>query len=111
MAEELLTVRWLVLYILICTVSLCATADAEERSMVLRVGALIPQGSEPAGLREGLAELGYIEGKNLVIEWRGHSRSYQPSDSALYDFGICRQRARTPSPPFATIEWAIRLSL
>jgi putative ABC transport system substrate-binding protein len=38
-----------------------------------RIGFLSPlpeSGAVPAGFREGLRELGYIEGKNILIDWR-----------------------------------------
>ena len=49
--------------------------EAQQPAKVPRIGFLI--GSSPAGsaarieaFRQGLRELGYIEGKNIVIEWR-----------------------------------------
>jgi putative ABC transport system substrate-binding protein len=44
-----------------------------EQPPVARVGVLNPQSAPPPieeGLRKGLEELGYVEGKNLVLEWR-----------------------------------------
>ena len=50
-------------------------ADAQQPKKVPRIGYLSSQ--EPAressraeGIRLGLRELGYIEGQNIVIEWR-----------------------------------------
>lgn len=46
-------------------------AGAEQASPVPRIGVIAPQASAHAdGLREGLRDLGYMEGKNIVFEWR-----------------------------------------
>jgi len=54
---------------------LCVSADAQQQAKVPRIGYLsgaslsaIPARIE--ALRQGLRELGYVEGKNIVIEWR-----------------------------------------
>src|SRR5438093_9222832 len=51
------------------------TAQAQQPKKVPRIGFLI--GSSPAAIaarieafRQGLRDLGYVEGKNIVIEWR-----------------------------------------
>ena len=53
-------------------------SHAQQQGKVWRVGYLL-QGTRPASLPEapgisaflrGMRELGYVEGKNLVIEWR-----------------------------------------
>ena len=53
-------------------------AEAQEAKKVPRIGVLnpgiltpqSPGGGAPAALREGLRELGYVEGQNIIIEWR-----------------------------------------
>ena len=51
------------------------TAEAQQPTKVPRIGYLAPTfpSSTPVrreALRQGLRELGYVEGKNIVIEWR-----------------------------------------
>ena len=54
--------------------ALCGSADAQQPTKVPRIGFL---GTSPSAIaarieafRQGLREVGYVEGKNIVIEWR-----------------------------------------
>src|SRR5262245_47798643 len=66
------TLLWLVTLLLL---ALCASAEAQQPAKAPRIGFL--GGSSPSAIsarieafRQGLRELGYVEGKNIVIEWR-----------------------------------------
>jgi putative ABC transport system substrate-binding protein len=52
--------------------ALCLSAEAQKSTKLPRIGYLrstiIPARQE--AFREGLRELGYVEGKNIIIEWR-----------------------------------------
>jgi putative ABC transport system substrate-binding protein len=53
----------------------CSSAEAQQPTNVPRIGYLIgvppsPYSARTEAFRKGLRELGYIEGKNIVIEWR-----------------------------------------
>jgi putative ABC transport system substrate-binding protein len=55
--------------------ALCLAADAQQPTKIPRIGYLT--GSSPSATSarteaflQGLRELGYVEGKNIVIEWR-----------------------------------------
>jgi putative ABC transport system substrate-binding protein len=54
--------------------ALCASAEAQQSTRIPRIGYLqIPAAPNAARLeafRQGLRELGYVEGKNIVIEYR-----------------------------------------
>src|SRR5262249_688505 len=55
--------------------ALGVTAEAQQRKKVPRIAYLsaIPPSANAArheAFRQGLRELGYVEGKNIVIEWR-----------------------------------------
>ena len=65
--------RGLVLAALIGTAPVCLSVHADSPQAIPRIGMLMPQMADAPlgdGLREGLRELGYIEGKTIVIESR-----------------------------------------
>jgi putative tryptophan/tyrosine transport system substrate-binding protein len=68
--------KWLGLIALIVTCAICgAVAQAQQPANVPRIGYLAGSSlSDLAGrieaFRQGLRELGYVEGKNILIEWR-----------------------------------------
>jgi len=49
-------------------------AEAQQAGKVYRIGVLMnlypPDADPPQALRQGLRDLGYVEGQNLVIDWR-----------------------------------------
>jgi putative ABC transport system substrate-binding protein len=49
-------------------------AEAQQAKKVYRVGVLMslyaPESDPPQAFREGLRDLGYVEGQNLIIDWR-----------------------------------------
>jgi putative tryptophan/tyrosine transport system substrate-binding protein len=54
--------------------AVAVVAQAQQPTKIPRIGYLAPTFPSTAGrreaLRQGLRELGYVEGKNVVIEWR-----------------------------------------
>jgi putative ABC transport system substrate-binding protein len=55
--------------------ALCASADARQPAKLPRIGFLFVSSLSSNSARteafcQGLRELGYVEGKNIVIEWR-----------------------------------------
>jgi ABC-type uncharacterized transport system substrate-binding protein len=55
--------------------ALCAAGEAQQPAKIPRIGILTTFSpsviaARIEGFRQGLRELGYVEGKNLVIEWR-----------------------------------------
>ncbi len=45
-------------------------AEAQKAGKVYRIGFLIPSSAVPKEFRQGLRDLGYVEGENIVIEAR-----------------------------------------
>src|SRR5215469_18278646 len=55
--------------------ALCTPAEAQQPKKVPRIGyltadSLSASSTRTEAFRQGLRELGYIEGKNIVVEWR-----------------------------------------
>ena len=62
-------VVWLLATVLLTTVP---PAEAQQPSKIPRIGYVSGTTTNPRreAFRQGLRELGYVEGKNIVIEWR-----------------------------------------
>src|SRR5215472_8031238 len=60
---------WLLASVFLATACL---AEAQQPTKVPRIGYLTGSATNPRidAFRQGLRELGYVEGKNIVIEWR-----------------------------------------
>ena len=63
--------------ILLCAMlyALCVSAEAQEPPKVWRIGVLVSSSaslnaSRDEALRQGLREMGYVEGKNIIMEFR-----------------------------------------
>ena len=64
-----------VLTLCVMLFALCSSAEAQQPTKVPRIGNLgagvgSSSSGRPEAFRQGLRELGYVEGKNIVIEWR-----------------------------------------
>jgi ABC-type uncharacterized transport system substrate-binding protein len=57
-----------------------AGVDAQQPAAPRRIGVLLlvfsPEGKEAQAFREGLRDAGYVEGRDVVIEWRSNSGDY-----------------------------------
>jgi hypothetical protein len=68
--------KWVGIVTLVIAFAMCgAVAQAQQPSKIPRIGYLsvAPFSATPArveAFRQGLRELGYVEGKNIVIQWR-----------------------------------------
>jgi ABC-type uncharacterized transport system substrate-binding protein len=77
--------KWAGLFAIIVALTMCgARAEAQQSAKIPRVAYLsnarfseIPYRVE--GFRQGLRELGYIEGKNIVVEWREGTNDQVPA--------------------------------
>ena len=55
-------------------VGFCSAAEAQQPKRIPRIGYLTIRGApsdQDEGIKQGLRELGWIEGQNFTIEWRG----------------------------------------
>src|SRR5688500_8028115 len=58
-------------------VAFCSSANAQQQGKIARVGfltgsSLSAQWRRNEAFRRGLRDLGYIDGKNIVIDWRSY---------------------------------------
>ena len=76
--------------------ALCGSAEAQPAKKVFRIGLLSSNRSSPMppqieALRQGLRELGYIEGQNILVEYRwaeGKDERYAILASDLVSLGV-----------------------
>jgi putative ABC transport system substrate-binding protein len=66
------TLLWQLATVLLATVSLSQAQQPKKipRIGYLAAGSLAAQSARIEAFRQGLRELGYVEGKNIIIEWR-----------------------------------------
>jgi putative ABC transport system substrate-binding protein len=53
--------------------ALCSSVEAQQPAKIPRIGYVsggIPNNSGQAAFRQGLQDLGYIEGKNILVDYR-----------------------------------------
>src|SRR5262245_31433716 len=80
----------------VALVAASVIAEAQQANRIPRIGLLSGLGSPPMpptieALRQGLRELGYVEGKNIVIEYRyteGKDDRYAPLAAELVSLGV-----------------------
>ena len=78
----------------VALVTLASAAGAAEPGVARRSGALMPpSASQEDGLRQGLRDLGYIEGRNVVIEWRRWRSSSTKEDLEALAVDLARSGA------------------
>src|SRR5713226_1359256 len=82
--------KWAGIVAIVVTFSMCgAVAQAQQPAKIPRIGYVSGTGdpSNPGpyveALRQGLRDLGYIEGKNIVIEYRGAEGKAEPVPSLV----------------------------
>jgi putative tryptophan/tyrosine transport system substrate-binding protein len=74
--EKIMTKKFICLALSTMLFALCPPADAQQPAKIPQIGFLIGSSTSAnaariEAFRQGLRELGYVEGKNIVIEWRG----------------------------------------
>src|SRR5258708_2622443 len=93
---------------IICAAMLLTPVYADPQPNVPHIGVLFDdRNSAPwtEGLRDGLRQLGYVEGKSITIEWRGSGKSYE--EMRLLAAGLARSgvelivTAGSPATPAA----------
>src|SRR5690242_10224713 len=66
--------QWSFLSIIVSAMlfALCRSGEAQQQERIARIGYLSATSPQPRdeAFRQGLHDLGYLEGKNIVIDWR-----------------------------------------
>ena len=65
--------KWAGLFTIVVALTVCgARAEAQQTRKIPRIGYLAgdPQAPSHAAFRQGLRDLGYVEGQTILIEWR-----------------------------------------
>jgi len=83
------TMRGMIMGVAISAVLLSGLAPGDPPAPVARIGVLLPYAlASPAetGLREALRQQGYVEGQNIVIEWRRIGDSVEDAQPHAAEF-------------------------
>jgi putative tryptophan/tyrosine transport system substrate-binding protein len=67
--------RWSSIMVAAMLLAVCVSAEAQQAKKVPRIGflfvsSLSSNSARAEAFRQGLRELGYVEGKNIIIDWR-----------------------------------------
>src|SRR5258708_15417003 len=84
---------------IICAAMLLTPVYADPQPNIPHIGVLFDdRNSAPwtEGLRDGLRQLGYVEGKSITIEWRGSGKSYE--EMRLLAAGLARSGVKLIVP-------------
>ena len=116
--------KWMGILALVVMLPMCwAVAEAQQAKKVPRIGylaAVSPAADAPRkeAFRQALRDFGYIEGRNIFIEYRHEDRNFerlpelQPSLSGLRPTSSSPSRPMPLKPPaalarpFRTFSWA-----
>ena len=89
MRATAVTMRRMIIGVAIGAVLLSAPAAGDPPAAVARIGVLLPYAlASPAetGLREALRQQGYVEGQNIVIDWRRIGDSVEDAQPHAAEF-------------------------
>ena len=88
-------------------------AQAQPQAKIPRIGYVsgtgdaTNQGPYVEALRQGLRDLGYVEGKNFVIEFRGAEGKVEPIPSIVARKSFCSSLTATTRPTMTSgARWA-----
>jgi putative ABC transport system substrate-binding protein len=101
--------RKLIIALGACALAAPFASYAQQEGKIWRVGVLVPRG-RPASLEsdvfggfpQGMRELGYVEGKNLVIEWRFGDGKYERLPGLAAELATLKVDAIVTGGPQAT---------
>ncbi len=80
--SKIQNLKWIGVAIIGLTFAVCGMAPAQQPTKIPRIGyltvaSLASNVARVEAFRQGLRELGYVEGKNIVIEWRSAEGKFE----------------------------------
>src|SRR5947209_5216519 len=89
--SKIQNLKWAGLFAIVVALTVCgARAEAQQPKKVHRIGVLSPGSPGPSPLldafRQGLRELGYVEGQNITFEYRFAEAKPEPLHDLAAEF-------------------------
>ena len=101
--------RWSVVSLTPCALlfALCSSAQAQQPAKIHRIGyltvaSLSANAARVEAFRQGLRDLGYVEGKNIVIEWRSGEGKFERQGELAADLVRLKSDVIVTSGPTMT---------